>query len=40
MTSPGAHGVVFDGRGLPSGTYVVRATDGSIRLTRRVTLIR
>ena len=36
----GEHAFAFDGRGLPSGVYVVRATSGGLSLTQRVTLLR
>ncbi|WP_420454829.1 spondin domain-containing protein [Rubrivirga sp.] len=36
----GPHGVRFDGKGLPSGTYVVRAQVGDASRTRLMTLVR
>ncbi len=37
----GTHAAAFDGRGLPSGTYLVRmTTDGGFAQTQRITLMR
>jgi hypothetical protein len=36
----GPHALRFDGRGLPTGVYVVRAAAGEAVVTRRLTLVR
>jgi len=36
----GTHRLVFDGRGLPSGVYLVRMVAGNFVATQRVTLLR
>lgn len=40
VVAPGAHSVVFDGKGLASGVYAVRISAGGSIRTIRVTLIR